>query len=241
MREQRDADARTQIDVAPGEREGTAQDREQIVGHRGRRLGGGAGQQHREFVAAEAREHAVARQRLADAVAEGAQHHVAGMVAEAVVDLLEIVEIDEQQRERPAALDRGGERGIERGLEGGAIGQAGDGVVRRGPVEPVLRGLFGSDVLGGDDHPDQPAGVVIDRVRRYPAHRAVALAEDAADALVLVREIAAARAPLQPGIGVASSGWISASAVWLSAGSSGSTPRITRSSSDQWSVSVRAS
>ena len=59
--------------------------------------------QDHELVAAEARQHRVvaaqALHRLADAIGELQQHFVAGIVAEGVVDALEIVDVGEQQRQ----------------------------------------------------------------------------------------------------------------------------------------------
>ena len=78
-------------------------------GGAGRRLV--AGLEHdRELVAAEPRERVVVAQQLLQPRADLAQHLVAGVVAERVVELLEAVEVDQQQRElvavRAARLDR---------------------------------------------------------------------------------------------------------------------------------------
>src|SRR4051794_17148158 len=64
-----------------------------------------------ELVAAEARRQLVAAERLAQALGDGEQEAVAGVVAEAVVDDLEAVEVDEQDGDLPAgAVDAGGAR-----------------------------------------------------------------------------------------------------------------------------------
>ena len=66
------------------------------------------GLQHdRELVAAQPGERVLVAQQLAQPRADLPQHLVARVVAERVVELLEAVEVDEQQRELPAVLDRG--------------------------------------------------------------------------------------------------------------------------------------
>ena len=63
-------------------------------------LGLVAGVEHdRELVAAEPRERVAGPQRLLQARADLAQHLVAGRVPERVVELLEAVEVDQQQRD----------------------------------------------------------------------------------------------------------------------------------------------
>ena len=63
---------------------------------------------HRELVAAEARDHVLGAQARAQARSDRHQQLVAGGVAEAVVDRLEVVEVDEQHRElAPPVADRG--------------------------------------------------------------------------------------------------------------------------------------
>ena len=60
-----------------------------------------AGREHEgELVAAEARERVVVAHGAAEPRADLAQHLVAGVMAERVVELLEAVEVDQQQRER---------------------------------------------------------------------------------------------------------------------------------------------
>ena len=63
-------------------------------------------QDERELVAAEPRESIVLAHRLGEARPHLAKDLVAGMVAEGVVELLEAVEVDEQQRERVSFRDR---------------------------------------------------------------------------------------------------------------------------------------
>ena len=64
--------------------------------------------EHDEFVAAEARDEILRPQHVAQPVGDRAQQLVAAGMAERVVDLLELVEVDEQQRRQllGTVLDR---------------------------------------------------------------------------------------------------------------------------------------
>ena len=69
------------------------------------------------------------------------QHRVAGRVAEAVVDRLEVVEIDEDHGE-PGVLAPGAQDRVPHALdEQRAVGEVGDGVVERLVGELLLEGL----------------------------------------------------------------------------------------------------
>ena len=83
------------IDDAPGEARGVF-------------IGDDVLLEHHEFVAAEARHEILGPQHLAQPIGDGAQQLVAAGMAERVVDLLELVEVDEQQRRQllRALLDR---------------------------------------------------------------------------------------------------------------------------------------
>ena len=65
--------------------------------------GGQHGQQHDELVAADARDGIDGPHRAAHACRGGSQHGVSGRVPMGVVDLLEAIEVDEQQRAAAAA------------------------------------------------------------------------------------------------------------------------------------------
>ncbi len=117
--------------------EGRCKLRTRIAAIAARGAGIGARQDHREFVAAEADHDRIGGHRLGDPSGEGGEGPVAGLVAERVVDGLEIVEIDEQQPDRPR-LDAGvGERFVQPRLERAAVGQPGHRVVGRRPGDPV--------------------------------------------------------------------------------------------------------
>ena len=120
----------------------------------------------RELVAAQAGERLVRRQRPGQAPGDGAQQVVALVVAERVVDVLEAVEVDEDDRERAAVAVARRERLLEPVAQQGAVGQAGERVVERvvlvldgaaaGPVEREERQAEQRQrrerELRGDDH-----------------------------------------------------------------------------------------
>ena len=109
---------------------------------------GEVGQDDDELVAAQAR-HGVARRAApAQPVGHLAQQHVAGLVAEAVVDGLEAVEVDEQHGQRLAAALVAGQRLAQAVLHQAAVGQAGEGVVVGRLVELFLLLLVLRDVAG---------------------------------------------------------------------------------------------
>ena len=117
----------------------------------GDRLGiaaaGQVGEQHDELVAAEARQVVAGAQALLQAPADLHQHAVAGLVAEAVVDQLEAVEVDEQQR----GLARTGLAELLQGLlqqlvQAQAVGQAGQRIVAGGVAQLLFHRLARADV-----------------------------------------------------------------------------------------------
>ena len=61
---------------------------------------------HRELLAAVAREDVLGADRLRHHAGDGGQHGVTGQVTVGVVDLLEVVDVDEQQRQRLLVPDR---------------------------------------------------------------------------------------------------------------------------------------
>ena len=90
-----------------------------------------AREQHRELVAAEAGEDVVGAQDAAQARADLGEHGVAGVMAERVVELLEAVDVDDQQRQRLVVCARAGQMRAQPAAELAAVGQAGELVGRR--------------------------------------------------------------------------------------------------------------
>ena len=91
------ADAGPDVDVATLDLEERAHRRRQPVRHAHRRLHvGRVAQEHGELVATEAGGHVRGAQDRLEAIADGDQERIARGMAEAVVDQLEVVQVDEQ-------------------------------------------------------------------------------------------------------------------------------------------------
>ena len=118
-----------------------------------------APEQHRELVTAEPGGEVVGPQARLDALRDGHEQQVTGGVALAVVDGLEVVDVDEQHR-RPGVVS--GLHFAQRALDGlneeAAVGEAGERVVERLVAQPRLElGQLGQRpfepaVLEGDAH-----------------------------------------------------------------------------------------
>ena len=109
---------------------------DQLLRHRGglARLGDVL-QQHAELVAADARDEVVAAHRGAQARGDHLEQAVAHLVAERVVDLLEVVQVEEQQRRGLVVAPRVRHRLAGALGEHGAVGQAGKRIVVREELE----------------------------------------------------------------------------------------------------------
>ncbi len=97
-------------------------------------------EQERELVAAQARHRVVGPQRRFQPTGDGHQQLVAGRVAEAVVDDLEAVEVEEQHRRADGGVValRAPDRLVEAVDEQDAVRQAGEVVVQRVVLQPAL-------------------------------------------------------------------------------------------------------
>ena len=71
------------------------------------------------------------RKRAAEALAEIAQRRVAGLVAVLVVDVLEVVEVEQHERERPAVPGAARDRHLEQAVEAAPVVETGERVVPR--------------------------------------------------------------------------------------------------------------
>ena len=117
--------------VAVLERERLGERLEQPLGDGDRVVGPGDVLAHEhELVAAEAGGHLVAADGGAQALGDGEQQAVAGVVAEAVVDDLEAVEVDEQHGDAAAAALDAGERALQAAHQQQAARQAGERVAQ---------------------------------------------------------------------------------------------------------------
>jgi hypothetical protein len=102
--------------------------------------------EHDELVTAQARDGVGVANRLRKPPGEGLQHFVAGKVAERVVDVLEPVEIDEEQRDGAIVAPRERDRVIESLVECAAVVQARQRVESREPVDVGLDEFLLGDI-----------------------------------------------------------------------------------------------
>ena len=135
----RHADAGPDVDVATLDLEQRPHRRGQAVRDAHRRLHvGRVAQEHGELVATETGRHVRGSQDRMEAIPDGDQQRVTRGVAEAVVDQLEVVQVDEQHdRHHPARVGRFETRGDDLG-EQRSVGQAGQRVVRGLVMELLL-------------------------------------------------------------------------------------------------------
>ena len=121
------------------------------------------GEHHHELVAAVANQLCLGGQAALQLRHERAQHAVAGGLAVLVVDLLELVDVDVQQRHALLPAPRVGQRLGQVILQLAAVGQAGERVVL-GQVHQLEReGARFADVMEYQHAADHVAGVVVDR------------------------------------------------------------------------------
>ena len=163
-----DADADRGVDLLLAQRDRVAQLGEDPVGDADRVARVlHVRQEDPELVAGQARERVVGADALLQQLGEGDQQAVADRVAEAVVDVLEAVEVEAEDGEGGAALADAGEGRVEVLPEGLAVGEAGQRVVQRVVAGALLAGAQGDlgaaaagDVAGDDlDAGDLAVGV----------------------------------------------------------------------------------
>jgi hypothetical protein len=138
---QRDADAGG--DVAAAHR------RQQALGHRMRALGSGLGEQDGELVAAQAGEHVGLAEPVLQRDADDADQLVARAVARGVVVELEVVEVEDQERDLLAIALAEREHALEVLEEAAPVEQVGDRVVVGEVVELALEAVALGDVADG--------------------------------------------------------------------------------------------
>ena len=91
----------------------------------------GLRQQERELVAADPRQHVLGARGLLELGGDDGQHLVPGPVSRGVVDLLELVEVDQHERQRPAVSQRTRDLGLQPLVERAVIREARERVARR--------------------------------------------------------------------------------------------------------------
>jgi hypothetical protein len=174
----RDALARADDQVLPGHGERVVERRRDALRdlHRVRAVGAGDGD-HGELVTAETGQHVPDAQRAPQPPGDPAQQLVACRVAEAVVDHLEVVDVEQEKRGSLPWTVLGEDEGCgEPVLEEQAVGQAGERVVRRVAVDLFLRSTGGRHVERRSGEPARaPVAVVRPRcLDAQPPHRRVA-------------------------------------------------------------------
>ena len=133
------ADGDRDRDLGALEPEGRALDRApELLGEVNRALERDLGHDHRELLAAGPRGHVVAAHLVAHQRAELAEHRVAREVAEGVVDLLEVIDVEEDQREAARVAAGAGGLALERLVEVALVVQLGEAVHRHQPVDLLV-------------------------------------------------------------------------------------------------------
>ncbi len=94
--------------------------------------------EHRELVAAEAGDGVARPQGLLDTRGDGGEQLVAGRVPEAVVDELELVEVEEEHGDRDPATGRHRQGVLQAVEEEAAVRESGEGIVQRFMLGPLL-------------------------------------------------------------------------------------------------------
>ena len=158
--EDRDADAGLDVELGARDGERLGEPGRELVGGLARRALGAlareVGHQQHELVAAAAREQPRLALGAAQAPGHAPQQPVAGRVPERVVDELEVVEVDQDQRHRAVAPPRARHGGAQARLELGAVRQAGQRVEERQLAQLGLGAHAVGDVLAGE-HGDHAA------------------------------------------------------------------------------------
>src|SRR6476620_1833965 len=144
---ERDSDARRDQEVPLTDVDGGPDLVEQALGDDGRlgRLVDG-GEEHGELVASEPRNRVARADDLLQPVAEGGEHLVAHAVAELVVDLLELVEVDENERRLLVSILADRDRMLQLLVEESPVREARQWVEERLLAQLLLELAFRSDV-----------------------------------------------------------------------------------------------
>ena len=169
LRVQRDADRRADVEERIGDLEGLVERGGDPLarGLRGtaRVLVAAGAEQEQELVAALARQHVAGPREVRDAARGLGQHRVAGLVAERVVDELEVVEVEVEERERAVGAAGAAEVAADLLLQERPVREAGEAVVVGEERDLGLGALALGDVLPrAQDRGDAAGAVVEDRV-----------------------------------------------------------------------------
>ena len=110
---------------------GMAGHRQQPLAHLQGTLGVGMGHQHGEFVAADTEAAIGVSRDLADKVAQLAQHFIAGGVAFALIEHVEVVHVDDEQSDRHLVAPKPLDLSVKFFLEGAEVAQPGQAIAHR--------------------------------------------------------------------------------------------------------------
>ena len=157
VRIDRDADAGAKREIDAAHADGLAHFRQQAERDGLRALAVGVVGDYDEFVAAEPGQQLVLAHRVAESAGDFGQHPVAGLMALGVVDLLEAVQVNEQQRQRMALRACEREFLLQAFAEVAAVRQFGQGVVVGELFDAAVAALALRDILHRADRPVQPA------------------------------------------------------------------------------------
>ena len=175
-----DTDAGGDDDVEPADRDRVGQRAADPIGEVDRRaLAGQVLGDDDELVAAEPGDGVSVADRAAQPVGDLGEHLVAGGVPEAVVDGLELVEVDEQQPDRAGGAGLAGQRLPDALHQPGPVRQPGQRVVAGQPGQLGFGALAGGDVVDDGERSLVAAVVGEDRAGRQvrPQLAAVPAAE----------------------------------------------------------------
>ena len=147
-------------------------------------------QQHHKLVAAEARRRVAGADAVGQALGHVDQRRVAGAMTEAVVDRLEVVDVEEHHPEPALLAPRAADRVTHPLHEQRPVGEIGDGIVEGLVGELLLEGLALADVAGVQD--DAPHVLVVHQVGVQDlelAQVAVSVAQRALDDLPVAARV----------------------------------------------------
>ena len=139
-----------------------------------RRLAADAFEQDRELVAAEARHRVGRSRRLHQPLRRRLQQAIAGVVAERVVDVLEVVEVEEHDRHAQLRALRQRQRVLDPVPEQAAVGEQRERVVERELAQLLLERLALADVAEIERQPGD--GRVVGEVAADALERAAPVA-----------------------------------------------------------------
>ncbi|KDB50361.1 hypothetical protein X805_40490 [Sphaerotilus natans subsp. natans DSM 6575] len=182
LRVQADADAGLHPDLAAVDLEGALEQLQQLAGdHGGVFLIAQRLQHQDELVAAQPSERVLAPGALRQALGHVAQQPVAAAVAQAVVDGLEVVQVDEHHPDAVLLAPRCGQGLIQPVQHHAAVGELGQRIDMGEQVQIVLGLLLRADVGEDSDQMGRHLLLVVHRRHRGPERLQMAIAVAAAD------------------------------------------------------------